>query len=150
MRKNYTYECSVPDTRNALIDMINEKKSVIVLKNELITEIHQELNREKKDAKKSGSTLKKGGVAAGLYALFFSSHPVGWLIGGALALTAGALKNLNKTLNQYETYKGKDLSDREVFIMIHNSVNLKLDTINYPTFVLNVDTKKPVKKIKIC
>ena len=149
MRKNYTQECSVPATRNALIDMINDKKPVIVLKNELITEIHQELNKEKKDAKKSGSTLKKGGVLAGLYALFFSSHPVGWLIGGALALTAGTIKNLNKTLNHYETYKGTDLSGKDIYVLIYKNVDLKLDTISYPTFVLNVNTKKPVKKIKI-
>jgi len=40
MRKNITHDCDVPETRNDLIDMINDRKSVIVIKNELISDVH--------------------------------------------------------------------------------------------------------------
>lgn len=149
MRKNYTYECSVPESRNELIDMINGRKSVILLKNELICEIHKELNKENKKANKRGGLLVKGGIGAGIWALFFSTHPLGWLVGGTVALTAGIIKNMRTILNNYETYKGKDCSGNDIYVMIYSDVDLKLDTINYPELVQNIDYKKAVKKLKI-
>lgn len=149
MRKNYTYECSVPESRNDLIDMINSRKSAILLKNDLIGEIHKELNKENKKANKSGGLLVKGGIGAGIWALFFSYHPLGWLIGGTVALTTGIIKNMGKILNNYETYKGKDCLGNDIYVMIYSDVDLKLDTINYPALVQNINYKKTVKKLKI-
>ena len=108
MRKNYTHNCEVPSSRNELIDMLREKKAAIVINNELMSSIHTELNQEKKSAQKSGSTLKTAGVLAGIWAIFCSVHPVGWLIAGATALTAGQIKKLKDILHNYETYKGTD------------------------------------------
>ena len=147
MRKNYTHECDIPETRNDLIDMLSEKKPVIVIKNELIENVRKDINSEKESAKKSGGTLKKAGVLAGLWAVFFSSHPIGWLIGGGMAITAGVLKKLKRIMNHYKTYMGKDTSGRDIYVLMYESVSLELDTITYPDFVHSVYTKNTIEKI---
>ena len=122
--------------------------TVIVIKNELISEVSTDLNQEKKEAQKSGGTLKTAGVLAGLWALFCSSHPVGWIIGGVTAITVGTIKKTQKAMNHYETYLGEDTLGKTIYVLMYDNVSLKLDTIIYPEFVKSVNIKNPIRKIQ--
>ena len=141
MRKNLVHQPGVPETRNDFIDMVRNKKEVILLKNSLIHKLEDDIKSSISD-KESGKLLKKGGVSAGILGILLSSHPVGWFVGGATAFGIGVYKKFSDSLRKYNIYTGKDKEGNDIYSLVRKTrVDFEYDTINYPDWVAAIEKK---------
>lgn len=149
MRKNLEHFATVATSKNDLIEFAKTSNHVIVVSNELLCTFQEEVNSDIKENSKT-STLTKAGIVAGIGGFLLSAHPIGWLIGGAVATTIGIVTKDKSELGPYKIYFGKDSLDADIAVFINEDiVSLKHDKIIYPNWVKSVNTKKEIKKLKI-
>lgn len=143
MRPNYTHIASCPSTRNDFINSITEQDAVIVVNHTLLQELTKEINSNIQ-AKKQGNFFKKASVPM---AILSWSNPVGWVLSG-IVLLSGILHSAGDEFKKYKIYAGIDTSHNQILVF-HNKhkVDLKYDTLSYPSFVQNIDYKKTNKKV---
>ena len=146
MRKNLVHQPGVPETRNDFIDMVRNKKEVILLTNSLIEDIRKDVNSNLKE-EKNGNHITDIGLSAGALGIIFASNPIGWIIGGGLLAAFGLSKADSNEFKRYDIYTGRDKEGKEILSFIRNTrVDFKYDTINYPDWVSIIEKK--IHKIK--